>query len=124
MVNCELFRIYIAENPDIWDDELKFDIYEGIRELVSYEEATIDYTKPPHMNLEECKQYVRFQADQALKELGMKPNYNVKNPFKFMDEVTGTILTDFFSGKVTSYSRKLLGSRSALRAKLKSLQEA
>lgn len=117
--NCDLFRTYVSENPDIFDDELKFDIYEGMRELVAYEEATVDYVNPPHMVKDECKQYIRYQADQALKELGMKPNYNVKNPFKFMDEVTGTILTDFFSGKVTSYSRKLLGSEDELRQKLK-----
>lgn len=116
--NCDVFRTYIAENPDIFDDELKFDIYEGMRELVSYEEATIDFVNPPHMNKDECKQYVRYQADQALLELGMKRNYNVKNPFKFMDEVTGTILTDFFSGKVTSYSRKITGSKDDLRQKL------
>lgn len=116
--NCELFRTYIKENQDIWDDELKFDIYEGMRELVSYEEALIDYIKPPHLKVEECKKYVQYQADEALKELGMKPNYHLANPFKFMEEVTGTILTDFFAGKVTSYSRKMLGSREALRKKL------
>lgn len=117
--NCHLFREYISENQDIWDDTLKFDIYEGMRELVSYEIALIDYLKPPHMDIEECKEYVRYQADEALKELGMKPNYDIKrNPFKFMEEVTGTILTDFFSGKVTSYSRKMLGSKEDLRRKI------
>lgn len=117
--NCDLFRTYISENLDIFDDSLKFDIYEGMRELVAYEDATIDFVNPPHMNKDECKQYVRYQADEALKKLGMKPNYNVKNPFKFMDEVTGTILTDFFSGKVTSYSRKITGSKDNLREKLR-----
>lgn len=92
-----------------------------MRELVSYEEATVDFVKPPHMNSDECKQYIKHQADEALKLLGMKPNYNVKNPFKFMDEVTGTVLTDFFSGKVTSYSRKITGNKSDLRLKLKNL---
>ena len=122
--NCNLFRDYISENQDIWDDELKYDIYEGFRELVSYEEALIDYNPPPHMDAESVKEYIRFQADEALKELGMKPNYNIsKNPLKFMEEVTGTILTDFFSGKVTSYSRKMLGSREALRDKIQEAKE-
>ena len=119
IANCHLFRTYVAENPDIWDDELKFDVYEAIREIVSYEESLIDYFNPPHMDNEECKQYVRYQADQALLEMGMKTNFGVKkNPFKFMDEVTGTVLTDFFSGKVTSYSRKMLDTREDLRKKL------
>jgi ribonucleoside-diphosphate reductase beta chain len=121
--NCKLFRTYVEENQDIWDDEIKFDIYEGMRELVAYEEALVDYNQAPHLGAEECKQYIRYQADQALKELGMKPNWNIKeNPFPFMEEVTGTILTDFFSGKVTSYSRKMLGSREELRAKLQDMK--
>lgn len=119
--NAQLFRTYIGENEDIWDDELKYDIYEGMRELVAYEEALVDYNRAPHLDNDECKEYIRYQADQALKELGMKPNWNIaKNPFPFMEDVTGTILTDFFSGKVTSYSRKMLGSREALRSKVAS----
>ena len=125
VTNCKLFRQYISENPDIWDDELKFDIYEGMRELVSYEESLIDYINPEHLDKDKCKEYVRYQADQALSELGMKTNWNVShNPFPFMEEVTGTILTDFFSGKVTSYSRKMLGTKEELRAKLQDKLES
>jgi len=121
MGNCNLFRDYISENQDIWDDELKRDIYGGMRELVSYEEALVDYIDPEHVDKDKCKEYVRYQADQALKELGMKANFDIEvNPFPFMEEVTGTILTDFFSGKVTAYSRKMLGTREGLRAKIKS----
>ena len=120
MANCELFRTYVAENQDIWDDALKFDIYEGMRELVAYEETLVDYLNPPHLKNEDCKRYIQYQADQALKELGMKENWGVGvHAFDFMDEVTGTVLTDFFSGKVTAYSRKMLGSKEELRAKLR-----
>jgi ribonucleoside-diphosphate reductase beta chain len=119
VANCHLFRTYIEENKDIWDDELKYEIYEAMRELVAYEEALVDYNNAPHLDSELCKQYIRYQADQALKELGMKSNWNIKdNPFPFMEDVTGTVLTDFFSGRVTSYSRKMTGSRSELRKKI------
>lgn len=121
--NCELFRRYIAENMDIWDDELKFDIYEGIREIVAYEEALIDYLNPPHISNAECKVYVRYQADNALKQMGMKPNYHSVNPFPWMDEVTGMVLTDFFSGRVTAYSREIVGTREELRNKLQLKKE-
>ena len=117
--NSHVFREFIKENPDIWDDSLKFEIYEAFREMVAYEEALIDYLNPPHMSNSECKQYVRFQADNALLELGMKRNFNVtKNPFPFMEEVTSTILTDFFSGRVTSYSRVLHGDRDELKKRI------
>ena len=119
--NAHLFRQYIQENSDIWDDELKFDIYESMREIVAYEDALIDYLNPK--DKEKFKTYVRFQANSALLELGMKANWlDVKtNPFEFMELLVGTIITDFFSGKVTQYSKKMLGSRDELREKLRRL---
>ena len=56
-------------------------------------------------------------------ELGMKANWVEiqHNPFEFMELLVGTIITDFFSGKVTQYSKKMLGSKEDLRAKLQKL---
>jgi len=111
LANSELFRVFIEENQDIWDDELKFDIYEGAREIVAYEHALIDYLNPPHMSKDDLKQYVNYCADNALKELGMKPNWNVsKNPLPFMDDVVGTIHADFFSSRVTDYTKQIQGN--------------
>ena len=110
MANSHLFRDLIAENSDIWDDELKYEIYEAIRETVAYEKALIDYLNPPHMENSELYTYVEHRADIALKELGMKPNYgNVPNNLTYMDDVVGTVLTDFFSGAITEYSKSVKG---------------
>ena len=108
--NSKLFRTFVAENPDIWDDELKYDIYQAIREVVAQELVMIDYLNPPHVDNEECKQYIKYQADEALKLLGMKPNYNIdKNPFSFMDDVTaGVSLVNFFENRVTDYGKGAL----------------
>lgn len=109
--NSALFRETMRENPDIWNDELKFDIYEAIRETVAYEHTLIDYLNPPHMSNESLKRYVEYRADIALSELGMKKNYNTTiNPLPFMDDVVGTVLTDFFSGSVTEYSKAVKGN--------------
>ena len=111
IANSHLFRTLIAENQDIWDDELKFDIYEGIREIVEYEKALVDYFNPPHMSNADLKRYIEYRADIALNELGMKKNYGTTvNPLPFMDDVVGTVLTDFFSGSVTEYSKSVEGS--------------
>ena len=108
--NCMLFRRFIEENPDIWDDSLKFDIYEAIRETVSYEEALVDYIDPAHMDNQNLKDYVKFCADNALKELGMKSNYGTtKNPLPYMDDITGVVLADFFSSTVSEYSKSVDG---------------
>ena len=109
--NSHLFRDFIAENSDIWDDSLKFDIYEGIREMVSYEHALIDYLNPTHMSKDDLKRYVEYCADNALKELSLKPNYNIAiNPLPFMDDVVGSVQTDFFAGRVTEYTKQIQGS--------------
>jgi ribonucleoside-diphosphate reductase beta chain len=108
--NCHLFRTFISENTDIWDDELKYDIYQGIREMVAYEEALVDYFDYAHIANSDLKRYIQYRADIALKELGMKPNYNTTvNPLPYMDDVVGTVLTDFFSGRVTTYSKSVDG---------------
>jgi ribonucleoside-diphosphate reductase beta chain len=105
--NSALFRQYISENIDIWTDELKFDIYEAIRETVAYEHALIDYLDKE----DKYKRYVEYRGDIALKELGMKPNWNIEtNPLPFMDDVVGLQLTDFFSGNVTEYSKEVEGN--------------
>jgi ribonucleoside-diphosphate reductase beta chain len=109
--NSALFREFISENQDIWDDELKFDIYEACREIIAYEHALIDYLNPPHMDKEELKRYAEYCGDNALKEMGMKPNWNITvNPLPYMDDAVGAVLTDFFSGRVTDYTKQVQGS--------------
>ena len=109
--NSALFRTFIAENPDIWDDTLKFDIYEAAREIVSYEKALVDYLNPPHISGTDLKLYIEYCADNALKELGLKPNYHIPtNPLPYMDDVVGTVQTDFFSSRVTEYTKQVQGS--------------
>lgn len=115
-INSMLFRDYISENLDIFDDSLKYDIYQAVREIVSYEHSLIDYLNPPHISNESLKRYVEYCADNALKELGMKANWGTTtNPLPFMDDVSGIILTDFFSGSVTEYSKQIQGSWGELR---------
>ncbi len=108
--NSALFRKTIEENQDIWNDELKFSIYEAIRETVAYEHTLIDYLNPPHMPNSDLKRYVEYRADIALRELGMKDNYGTTvNPLPYMDDVVGFQLTDFFAGSVTEYSKTVEG---------------
>jgi glutaredoxin 3 len=109
--NAHLFRAYIEENQDIWDDSLKYDIYQAFREIVSYEHALIDYFDPEHVSNSDLKRYVEYMADNALSELGMKKNWQTTvNPLPYMDDAVGTILTDFFSGSVTEYSKEVEGN--------------
>jgi ribonucleotide reductase beta subunit family protein with ferritin-like domain len=65
---------------------------------------------------EAVKRYVEYMADNALNELGMKRNWNIpKNPLPFMEDITAPILADFFSSKVSEYSKNIEGSWEDLR---------
>jgi ribonucleotide reductase beta subunit family protein with ferritin-like domain len=62
------------------------------------------------MGNSDIKRYVEYMADNALSELGMKQNWNTTiNPLPYMDDVVGTVLTDFFSGSVTQYTKSVEG---------------
>jgi len=117
--NSWLFRTFVSENVEYFDDVIKKRIYKATRELVQKECDLVDTLNPPHMDNEEVKEYIRYIADQRLKLIGFKANYEIKtNPFNFMEELTGSTLTNFFEGKVTEYTKgALTGSWENVREK-------
>lgn len=107
--NSWLLRTFIKENEDVFTDEVKYDVYEAVRQIVAKEEALVDYLNPPHMDSEVVKQYIRYIADQRLKLIGFKPNWNIAtNPLPFMEDITGVTMTNFFEGKATEYTKGAL----------------
>ena len=57
------------------------------------------------MNAGLMRQYVRFQADCVLLEMGYEPAFRVENPFKFMDKLTlnEVAKVNFFEARPTQY---------------------
>mgnify|MGYP001272017694 FL=1 len=52
------------------------------------------------------KQYIRYIADRRLLQLGLKPNYGVKdNPLNWIDDVLGVEHQNFFEGRATTYMK-------------------
>lgn len=114
--NCRLFRTFIEENPDIWDDELIHDISEALKEMVSYEKALVDYLDPEHLDKQLVKEYIEYRCDISCNLLGIDKIYNVeKNPLPFTDEVAGEMLHDFFTSKSAEYSEEMEGTFEDLR---------
>jgi ribonucleoside-diphosphate reductase beta chain len=106
-----LFRTFIEEHHEIWDDELKKELYDACREIVTHEEAFIDLAFKmggiEGMTATDIKQYIRFIADRRLLQLGLKPNYGVKeNPLPWIDEILNAPeLANFFEQRVTEYAK-------------------
>ena len=50
-------------------------------------------------------QYIEFVADRLLVELGTEKEYNVTNPFDFMDMISLQGKTNFFEKRVGEYQK-------------------
>jgi ribonucleoside-diphosphate reductase beta chain len=118
--NSWLLRTFIKENSDVFDDVIKRRVYSAVRDVVRKECNLVDELNPTHIDKEEVKEYIKYTADQRLKLIGFKANWNIeKNPLPFMEELTGTVLTNFFEGKVTEYTKgSLTGSWDDVRNKM------
>lgn len=57
------------------------------------------------MNCELMSQYIEFVADRLLVDLGCDKNYNTKNPFNFMENISLEGKTNFFEKKVGEYQK-------------------
>src|ERR1700722_11330266 len=107
----KLFRTFINENPELWTEALRADIYSTCRTIVEHEDAFIDlaFEQGPVDGLtpEEVKYYIRFIADRRLTELGLHKIYQIpKNPLPWLDEMLNAIEhTNFFENRATEYSK-------------------
>ena len=106
-----LFNEFIKENPEIWDEELKKEIYHACRTIVSHEDAFIDlaFQMGPLKDLtaDEIKQYIRWIGNRRLQQLGLEPIYDVKkNPLTWLDTMLNAVEhMNFFEGRATEYSK-------------------
>jgi glutaredoxin 3 len=108
--NSRLFREFVSEHPKLINDEFKAKIYQMARDVVSLEDKFIDLTfkqyKIEGISAQEVKEYIRYITDRRLLQLGLKPNFNVKdNPLEWLDWIlNGADHKNFFEGRVTEYS--------------------
>ena len=106
-----LFKDFIKEEPQIWNDKLKNEIYEACKTIVHHEDAFIDlaFQMGPMQGLtaDEVKQYIRFIGNRRLEQLGLNPIYDVKkNPLTWLDTMlNGVEHMNFFEGRATEYSK-------------------
>jgi ribonucleoside-diphosphate reductase beta chain len=113
----QVFRTFIQENQGVWTDEFKKEIYTIAREMVDLEDRFIDLVFElggvQGLEADEVKQYIRYIGDRRLLQLGLKPNWGIKdNPLPWLDEIlNGIEHSNFFETRVTEYSKSpLLGS--------------
>jgi ribonucleoside-diphosphate reductase beta chain len=116
--HCEsmikLFRTYINENPEIWNDELKGKLYTVAEKMVELEDKFIDLAfqmgAMEGITSEDVKKYIRYIADRRLIGLGMKGIIKVKkNPLPWVEEmINAPTHTNFFENRATDYAKGAL----------------
>ena len=110
----KLFRTYIEENREIWNDDLKGKIYTIATKMVELEDKFIDlaFKMGPMDDLtpDDVKQYIRYIADRRLISLGLKGIFKVKrNPLLWVEEmINAPTHTNFFENRATDYARGAL----------------
>ena len=106
-----IFKEYIKENPEIWNDELKGRIYTIAERMVELEDKFIDlaFEMGPMEDLkpEDVKQYIRYITDRRLISMGLKGIMKVKrNPLPWVEEmINAPTHTNFFENKSTDYAK-------------------
>ena len=116
--HCEsmikLFRTYIEENREIWNDELKGKIYTIADRMVQLEDKFIDLAfkmgDMEDLTAADVKKYIRYIADRRLISLGLKGIFKVKrNPLPWVEEmINAPTHTNFFENRATDYAKGAL----------------
>ena len=110
----KLFRTYIEENRELWNDNLKGKIYTIAEKMVELEDKFIDLAfemgEMPDLTPEDVKKYIRYICDRRLISLGMKGIYKVKkNPLPWVEEmINAPVHGNFFENRVTDYAKGAL----------------
>ena len=107
----KLFRQFIAENPELWTDKLKYEIYCAAERVVELEDKFIDVcfanADIPDLTAEAVKEYIRYIADRRLLGLGMKNIFKSnENPLPWLDyQLNAVEHTNFFENRATEYAK-------------------
>jgi ribonucleoside-diphosphate reductase beta chain len=107
----KLFKEYIKENPEIWNDELKSELYTIAERMVQLEDRFIDLAFAlgcmDNLSASDVKQYIRYITDRRLIGLGLKGIMKVKkNPLPWVEEmINAPIHGNFFENRVTDYAK-------------------
>ena len=117
-MHCEgmtkMFRTYIEENKEIWNDELKGDIYTIATRMVELEDKFIDLSFAmgvmENLTADDVKAYIRYITDRRLIGLGLKGIFKAKkNPLPWVEEmINAPTHTNFFENRATDYAKGAL----------------
>jgi ribonucleoside-diphosphate reductase beta chain len=100
------------EEPHLFDARWAQQVQAMIEEAVECEAAFAEDVLSGGvvgLTRREMRQYLEYVADQRLVMLGLRPRYNSRNPFPFMELQDVQELTNFFERRVSAYQVAVQG---------------
>lgn len=110
----KLFKEFVKENNEIWNDDLKSRIYTIAEKMVELEDKFIELSfangEMRDLKQEDVKEYIRYIADRRLISLGLKGIFKRKrNPLPWVEEmINAPVHGNFFENRVTDYAKGAL----------------
>ena len=102
----ESVRTVREEEPDLFDDEMRQQVYDMLAEAI---ECEVQFAEDvlsggvAGISTRDMRQYLQHCADNHFTKLGMEKVYNVHNPLPFMELQDVQELTNFFERRVSAY---------------------
>ena len=109
----EVVETVRAEEPDLFDDEMKTRISDMLAEAVDAEYTFAQDVLSEGvtgMSLADTRSYLEYVADQRLGQLGLPARYGSQNPFAFMELQDVQQLSNFFERTVSAYQVGIEGT--------------
>ena len=108
-----LFRKFLAEHPRVVNNEFKSEIYLTAARVVELEDKFIDRAFEmggvQGITKDEVKQYIRAVCDYRMTQLGFKTQFDVENPFEWLDWLTSSnTIENFFETNTVGYSKNAM----------------
>jgi ribonucleoside-diphosphate reductase beta chain len=102
----QVVRTVRAEEPDLFDDEMRTQIEQMLEEAIACETQFAEDVLSggvAGLSVKDMRHYLEYCADQRLAQLDLPKKYGAKNPFDFMDLQDVQEVTNFFERRVSAY---------------------
>lgn len=108
----EIINIVRRERPDLFPTSFNWSVGLMLQEAVECEMAFADDTLEygvVGLTKSSMHQFIKYTADLRMKDFGLKPMYDVDNPYDFMVLNDTQVHTNFFENRVTQYTASVDG---------------
>ncbi len=109
----EVINTTRKEEPDLFNEQMEEMVTQMLEDALECEmgfaQDILQYGVAG-LSEKDMRQYLEYCVDQRLESLHIKPRYNVKNPFGFMELQDMQELANFFERRVSAYQMGVSGS--------------